>query len=274
MPRDPAAHQRVHLASLLWLLERAKDWLLAHLDDLAAQSTSLRRAMIELDLGLTLVIGCLRDGVPTNGYEAIDGEDARAWFARHGAAPRSVDSTPIRALYDLYLAYEGGDQGRPAIAAGVAIHAVLRLALGYKGAVVNEMRAGMGEVVIAPIYEALAAPRRQVRVLPPGRAARAECRAVAGRADPHRPPGRAEGWDDDRLSAAPAGRWPAVLAERATRRPDQGRRSPRRRRPRVALERLAGRRPAGPRGRPRLRRGRPRDLARRAPRHLRRLPAG
>ena len=69
---------------------------------------------------------------------------------------RSI-STPVRALYDLYLAYEDGDQARPALAAGVAIHAVLRLALGYKGAVVNEMRAGMGEVVIAPIYEVLAA---------------------------------------------------------------------------------------------------------------------
>ena len=34
---------------------------------------------------------------------------------------------------------------------------MLRLALGYKGAVVNEMRAGMGEVVIAPMYETLAA---------------------------------------------------------------------------------------------------------------------
>src|SRR6185503_542611 len=85
------------------------------------------------------------------------GEDARAWFRRHGAAPTTVDSTPVRALYDLYLAYEDGDQARPALAAGVAIHAVLRLALGYKGAVVNEMRGGMGEVVIAPIYEALAA---------------------------------------------------------------------------------------------------------------------
>src|SRR4029079_16402256 len=79
------------------------------------------------------------------------------WFQRHGAAPTTVDSTPLRALYDLYLAYENGDQTRPALAAGVAIHAVLRLGLGYKGAVVNEMRAGMGEVVIAPIYEALAA---------------------------------------------------------------------------------------------------------------------
>src|SRR6185503_15422628 len=85
------------------------------------------------------------------------GEDARAWFRRHGAAPTTVDSTPVRALYDLYLAYEGGDRARPSLAAGAAIHAVLRLALGYKGAVVNEMRGGMGEIVIAPIYEVLAA---------------------------------------------------------------------------------------------------------------------
>lgn len=157
IPRDPAAHQPVHLASLLWLLEAAKTWLLDHLASEAAGSTALRRAVIELDLGLTLVIGCVRDGVPSGGFGVIDGEDARAWFRRHGAAPTTVDSTPVRALYDLYLAYEGGDQARPKLAAGVAIHAVLRLALGYKGAVVNEMRAGMGEVVIAPIYEVLAA---------------------------------------------------------------------------------------------------------------------
>ena len=157
IPRDPAAHQPVHLASLLWLLEEAKTWLLTHLAAGVAGSTEMRRAVIELDLGLTLVIGCLRDGVPSGGFEVIDGEDARAWFRRHGAAPATVDSTPLRALYDLYLAYEGGDQSRPALAAGVAIHAVLRLGLAYKGAVVNEMRAGMGEVVIAPIYEVLAA---------------------------------------------------------------------------------------------------------------------
>ena len=157
LPRDPAAHAPIHLASLLWLAERAKDWLLGHLTGLEGDSTTLRRAMIELDLGLTAVIGCLRDGVPSRGFGAIDGEDLRAWFRRHGAAPSTVDSTPVRALYDLYLAYEGGDQSRPALAAGVGINAVLRLALDYKGAVVNEMRGGMGEVVIAPIYEVLAA---------------------------------------------------------------------------------------------------------------------
>ena len=172
--------------------------------------------MIELDLGLTLVIGCVRDGVPTAGYEAIDGEDARAWFARHGAAPTSVDSTPIRALYDLYLAYEGGDQARPAIAAGVAIHAVLRLALGYKGAVVYEMRAGMGEVVIAPVYETLAA--RGVKFAFFHRVERLELSADRSkvRTDPHRSPGRAGG-RARRPAIGPSSRSTACRAGRARR---------------------------------------------------------
>jgi uncharacterized protein with NAD-binding domain and iron-sulfur cluster len=156
MPRDPSAQSPVHQAGLLWLLEEAKDWLVGHLTREAATHPILRRSVIELDLGLTMVIGCLRDGVHRDGFGAIDAEDARAWFRRHGAAETSVESTPVRALYDLYFAYRDGDIAQPSFSAGVAINAVLRLALGYKGAVVNEMRAGMGEIVIAPIYEVLA----------------------------------------------------------------------------------------------------------------------
>jgi uncharacterized protein with NAD-binding domain and iron-sulfur cluster len=156
LPRDPSAHPPVGVSTLLWLLERGKSALLGHLETAATGDVTLRRAMIELDLALTAVVGCLRDGVATRGFGAIDDEDARAWFARHGASPEAVNSTPVRALYDLYLAYLDGDRARPALAAGVAVHAVMRLGLGYKGAVVNEMRGGMGEVVIAPIYEVLA----------------------------------------------------------------------------------------------------------------------
>lgn len=157
LPGDPAAHTPMQHGALLWLIERAKTWLLTRLAAEAAHSTAVRRAVIELDLGLTLVLGCLRDGVHRDGFGVIDDEDARAWFGRHGAAGSSVESTPMRALYDLYFAYQDGDLARPAFAAGVAINAVLRLAFGYKGSVVYEMRAGMGEVVIAPIYEVLAA---------------------------------------------------------------------------------------------------------------------
>ena len=155
LPADPAAHPSGAHEALAWLLERARGWLLSHVDP--SRGKEFRRAAIELDLGLTAAIGCLRDNVPSAGYGAIDGEDLRAWLARHGARATSVDSAPIRALYDLYLAYVDGDRNRPGLAAGVGLHAVSRLGAGYKGAVVNEMKAGMGEIVIAPIYQALAA---------------------------------------------------------------------------------------------------------------------
>jgi uncharacterized protein with NAD-binding domain and iron-sulfur cluster len=158
---SPSRRAGVVLAFLPWLLDRTKGRLLAHLDAHSGDRTTLRRAMIELDLGLTAVRGCLRDGVPSRGWDAIDAEDVRAWFARHGASPEAVWSTPIRALYDLYLAYPNGDREHPELSAGVGVHAVLRLAFDYKGAVVNEMRGGMGEIVIAPLYEVLA--RRGVR---------------------------------------------------------------------------------------------------------------
>jgi uncharacterized protein with NAD-binding domain and iron-sulfur cluster len=161
-PVSPGPATRpLRTAVLIWLLERAKTWLLGHLESLAGDDTTIRRGLIELDLGLTAVLGCLRDGVIRDGWAAIDGEDVRAWFARHGASPAAVRSTPIRALYDLYLAYPNGDREHPELSAGVGIHAVLRLSLGYKGAVVNEMRGGMGEIVIAPLYEVLV--RRGVR---------------------------------------------------------------------------------------------------------------
>ena len=155
MPGDPAAHQPEHHLGIGWLAGAIKRWLF---DRLAPETHGdvVRRMLIELDLGLTMIGGMVADGVPGGGFGVIDGEDVRAWFTRHGARPETVESSPIRALYDLYFAYEDGDIARPSFSAGVAISAVLRLAMTYKGAVVYEMRAGMGEVVVAPVYQVLA----------------------------------------------------------------------------------------------------------------------
>ncbi len=155
VPRDPKAHHPDVHRGIGWLAGAIRTWLFHRLAS-EAHSDSVRRMIIELDLGLTLIGGLVADGVPGKGFEAIDGEDVRAWFRRHGAQPETVESSPIRALYDLYFAYEDGDIARPSFSAGVAIAAVLRLAMTYKGAVLYEMRAGMGEVVVAPIYEVLA----------------------------------------------------------------------------------------------------------------------
>ena len=153
-------------------------------------STALRRAVIELDLGLTLVIGCLRDGVPTDGYEAIDGEDARAWFARHGAAPSvgRLDPDPgaVRPVPRLRGRRPGAsrDRGRRRHPRRSAPRPRLQGRRRQRDA------GGHGRGRDRPDLRGPRRAGRQVRVLPPGRAAGAERQPVAGRADPHRPPGR------------------------------------------------------------------------------------
>ncbi|HEX3141893.1 MAG TPA: FAD-dependent oxidoreductase, partial [Rhizobacter sp.] len=85
-------------------------------------------------------------------------EDLRVWLARHGANEKiSVDSAPIRGLYDLVFAYEDGDFDRPNIEAGTMLRGILRMSCGYQGGIMWKMQAGMGDTVFTPFYEVLKA---------------------------------------------------------------------------------------------------------------------
>jgi uncharacterized protein with NAD-binding domain and iron-sulfur cluster len=116
---------------------------------------SWRRMWIQLDLALTALAGIAADRLVDRGFAAIDDEDFRAWLRRHGASATSLRSAPLRVLYDLAFAYEGGDRSRPAFSAGVLLEAVLRMLFGYAGAFQWKMRAGMGDVVFTPLYDVL-----------------------------------------------------------------------------------------------------------------------
>ncbi len=108
-----------------------------------------------------MVRGIAADGLTGRGYHAVDDLDLREWLAGHGASQAAIDSPLVRGFYDLSFAYEDGDPGRPRFPAGLALHLALRMFLDYKGALFWKMRAGMGDVVFAPLYEALR--RRGVR---------------------------------------------------------------------------------------------------------------
>jgi uncharacterized protein with NAD-binding domain and iron-sulfur cluster len=110
-----------------------------------------------MDIVVATVVGILRFGLLTDprGLDAIDDYECREWLRLNGASERSLQSPYIRGLYDLALSYEDGDARRPAVAAGQALRASLRMFWGYRGAVFWRMRAGMGDVVFAPLYEAL-----------------------------------------------------------------------------------------------------------------------
>jgi uncharacterized protein with NAD-binding domain and iron-sulfur cluster len=114
-----------------------------------------RRLYLAVDLSLAVGIGMLVDDVIGDGFEAINHIDFCAWLTRHGAQPISVDSAPVRGFYDLVFAYRNGDPRQPNIEAGTMLRGMLKVGLGYRGALMYKMQAGMGDVVFAPMYEVL-----------------------------------------------------------------------------------------------------------------------
>jgi uncharacterized protein with NAD-binding domain and iron-sulfur cluster len=124
-----------------------------------AQADDSRRSWQIADMLLTCMLGALRDGLlaPAPDVARIDDLDFREWLARHGAHAQTLDSPLIRGLYDLVFAYEQGDTRRPRFAAGLGLFLATKLFFDYKGAIFWKLAAGMGDVVFAPLYQALRA---------------------------------------------------------------------------------------------------------------------
>jgi uncharacterized protein with NAD-binding domain and iron-sulfur cluster len=131
--------------------------------DRIRRDQAARRMWQVAGLVLTCARGAARDGLlnDPNGFAAIDHLDFREWLAGHGASPETLGSPLVRGMYDLVFAYEGGDTERPRFAAGLGLFLASKLFFEYRGSIFWKMRAGMGEVVFAPLYEALR--RRGVR---------------------------------------------------------------------------------------------------------------
>ena len=119
-----------------------------------------RRTWQLVDLVVTNLRGMVLDGLLLAGtspcaYDRIDELDYREWLQRHGAAPETLDCAVVRGMYDLVFAYERGDRARPRFAAGLGLQLAARMLFDFKGSVFWRMQAGMGEVVFAPLYQAL-----------------------------------------------------------------------------------------------------------------------
>ncbi len=131
------------LKDLAWLVGRP---LMEH--------PTLRRYLFLFDLAVTTMHGISHDRLEEGTYGA-DELDLRVWLDRHGAKAETLESGPVRALYDLVFAFEEGDVTRPNLAAGKAVAALVRIAFDYKGAITWKMQAGMGDVVFTPLYQLL-----------------------------------------------------------------------------------------------------------------------
>jgi uncharacterized protein with NAD-binding domain and iron-sulfur cluster len=133
------------------------------LEDYVRERDELRRLWGVIDVALASMRGLadpklLREN---RGFDPLDRLDCRDWLIKHGASDDSIQSSFVRALYDLGFAYEDGDFKRPRIAAGAAMRGSLRAFFTYRGSFFWKMQAGMGDVVFAPLYEVL--KRRGVR---------------------------------------------------------------------------------------------------------------
>jgi uncharacterized protein with NAD-binding domain and iron-sulfur cluster len=117
---------------------------------------AMRRTWQLVDLVITSLQGMAVDGLLSGeGWDRIDHLAYRDWLARHGAARETLDSPVVRGMQDLTFAYEGGDRTRPRFAAGLGLQLSGRMLFDSKGQVFWRMQAGMGEVVFAPLYQAL-----------------------------------------------------------------------------------------------------------------------
>jgi uncharacterized protein with NAD-binding domain and iron-sulfur cluster len=148
------------------LLGALREWMRDHLVAALPDHPKLRLFASTVDVAIAAITGILTDGLLFRGFDAINDEELSDWLARHGA---DIDmehfernSPFLRGVYDGSFAFVEGDTKRPNMAAGRAIQGAIRCLFHYNGAVLWRLQAGMGDAVIAPLYEVL--KQRGVRV--------------------------------------------------------------------------------------------------------------
>jgi len=112
----------------------------------------IRRFWILADLGMTTIIGVIKDDVLIKGFDSIDDYDYIEWLKKHGITDITLSSAPLQAIYSFIFAYENGDVYKPNLAAGSAIRMMIRMVFTYRGAMFWKMQAGMGDTIFAPLY--------------------------------------------------------------------------------------------------------------------------
>jgi uncharacterized protein with NAD-binding domain and iron-sulfur cluster len=122
-------------------------------------SVELRRLLLLIEMGTTILNGLLAEGIQTyDDLEKLEGIDFSRWLSKYSAQPWIGDLTAnplLRGMYDFAFAYENGDVGRPNFAAAPALRTIFRMCLTFKGSIFYKMNAGMGDTIFAPAYEAL-----------------------------------------------------------------------------------------------------------------------
>ena len=153
------ALDRSGVASSVRALDRALAAAAEAIAGLVEGDADLRRTWHLVAVMTAVARGMLADGIVSGsrGFRALNDEDFLDWIARHGAPPEVADFPFIRGLYDLVFAEGGAARSRRGVSAGVAVFLSTKMFFEYRGAIFWKMAAGMGDVVFAPLYQALRA---------------------------------------------------------------------------------------------------------------------
>lgn len=146
------------LDGVVWLLRAFREAARLTLAKCASEELSINRVWTLIELGTTMMIGAIEDDLfSPSGYEAVDRYDLREWLAKWGCSRESLWSAPLATWYNAIAAYHQGDVRQPNMSAAIGFHALLRLTLTYKGAFAYQMRAEVGDSLIAPLFFVLRA---------------------------------------------------------------------------------------------------------------------
>ncbi|MFX8285794.1 hypothetical protein ABTL53_19830, partial [Acinetobacter baumannii] len=76
--------------------------------------------------------------------------------ARHGGNREKLEHcSTLRTVYDACMQFRDGDSHLPDYGAGIGAQLCMRVMVTCKEAVVWLMQAGMGEVIVTPLYQVL-----------------------------------------------------------------------------------------------------------------------
>jgi uncharacterized protein with NAD-binding domain and iron-sulfur cluster len=138
------------------LLDAFREWVWEAVVEDRVDDDDIRFAFMVYDFVAGVISGIHRDRLLERGFDVVNDEEFSAWLERHGVTRLTLEHAPfVRGFYSLVFGFEGGDTKRPNVAAGKALEAYFRIAFCYKGAFLYKMRAGMGDVMFAPLYEVL-----------------------------------------------------------------------------------------------------------------------
>jgi uncharacterized protein with NAD-binding domain and iron-sulfur cluster len=148
---------RTSITSSIGALDRAIMTTNNALRGLVEEDPDLRRTWHLVAILAAVARGLLADGIVADErrLEALNDEDFLDWIGRHGAPEEVADFAFIRGLYDLGFGDAGASRSRRGMSAGIAVFLTTKMFLEYRGAIFWKMAAGMGDIVFAPLYEAL-----------------------------------------------------------------------------------------------------------------------